>query len=170
MRRNHHNAFTTSTTPGTGRLASMDIPCSERVLPVRTGLYMKGWRASREVRSSTSMFGKWLRKRFRFPIRVPVYLSPREKIKTRNGQLVSASFFAPDDRTVEPFIRVATGDYGDLKRRFGKDRALASILTSLAHEVIHYQQWVSGRAMREEEAVREAKKLIKNYARAVTHP
>jgi hypothetical protein len=33
----------------------------------------------------------------------------------RHGERVSASFFAPNDRNEEPFIRIATGDYGQLK-------------------------------------------------------
>jgi hypothetical protein len=34
------------------------------------------------------------------------------------GRLASASFFAPWDRTVEPYIRVSTGEYPQLVRNW----------------------------------------------------
>ncbi|WP_157831116.1 MULTISPECIES: hypothetical protein [Bacillaceae] len=47
-----------------------------------------------------------------FPIRVVVTDS---QLKTRDTrELASATFFAPYDKTVEPYIRIATGDYEEL--------------------------------------------------------
>src|ERR1700756_513228 len=120
---------------------------------VRKGLRVKGHKAHPEVRQSMIKFAKWLRTQFVFPIRVPVYLSPKTQIRS-NGILVSASFFAPDCKDVEPFIRIATGDYKSLKKKRGRNNALASVLCSLAHEVIHYQQWYSGAPLSESEAIR----------------
>ena len=105
-----------------------------------------------------------------FPIRVPVYLSPEETIRTQSGERVSASFFAPYDKNVEPFIRIATGDYFGDKRKRGKDNALTSILFSFAHEVIHYEQWLADRELCEKEAVRGAGKLLRLYRKAVARP
>ncbi|MFS0605303.1 hypothetical protein [Peribacillus frigoritolerans] len=49
-------------------------------------------------------------------------------------------FFAPYDKTVEPYIRIATGDYEESVSERGKNDALWAILSSMAHEIIHYQQ------------------------------
>ncbi len=64
----------------------------------------------------------------RFPIRIPIYLKDTEAIRTMDGELVSATFFQPDKRTDEPYIRVATGDYSEMLSCRGKDNALAAIL------------------------------------------
>jgi hypothetical protein len=115
-------------------------------------------------------FGRWLRLNFEFPIRVPVYLSRREQIITKKRQLVSASFFAPFNRAEEPYIRVATGDYGACRRKFGRYNALASILGSVAHEIVHYQQWSQGRETREDEAVKGSSKIVRLYLKNVSSP
>jgi hypothetical protein len=101
---------------------------------------------------------------------VPIYLSPAREIITSRKERVSASFFAPFDKRVEPYIRVATGDYLDRRSKFGRDKALAAILCSIAHEIIHYQQWVHDKQLREEEANREARKILRSYAKDVPHP
>ena len=121
------------------------------------------------MRHAVVQFAKWLRLRFEFPMRVPVYLSNRELISTRHG-LASASFFAPDDRAEEPRIRVATGDFKRMKAKSGRDNALAAILTSVAHEVAHYNQWCQKRSFSETQAERTASRLIRDYAKTVKHP
>ena len=82
----------------------------------------------------------------------------------------SASFFAPRDRRVEPYIRIATGDYHDLLAACGRDNALAAYLNSLAHEVIHYQQWIATGETTERGVVRRAAKMVDRYALTVDHP
>lgn len=67
-----------------------------------------------------------------------------KKIRTIEGALVAATFFAPFEKNVEPYIRVATGDYIDDLNSCGKDNALAANLGSIAHELTHYFQWVNG--------------------------
>src|SRR5262245_38380015 len=110
---------------------------------IRTGIRIRGARGNPHVRAALVRFARWLRREYEFPIRVPVYLFPSEQIITMHGDRVSASFFAPFDRRVEPFIRIATGDYPQRRREFGRDNALAAFLQSLAHELVHYQQWVA---------------------------
>jgi hypothetical protein len=112
-------------------------------------------------------FARWLRTRHEFPIRVPVYLSPREMIRTSEGPR-PASFFAPYQRNTEPFIRIATGDYRSLKKQLGRDDALASLLCSLAHEVVHYQQWWHARKCSERAAIRNANAMIRSYSKAAS--
>src|SRR5262245_11522701 len=108
----------------------------------RTGLRIRGARGNAEVRRALVRFARWLRQEHAFPIRVPVYLHPQAYVETMHGRKSSASFFAPWDRGVEPYIRIATGDYPSLKAERGRDDALAAFITSLAHEIVHYQQWV----------------------------
>jgi len=115
-------------------------------------------------------FAKWLRQRYQFPIRMPVYLFPGEYIVTMKGESVTASFFAPDDSNVEPFIRVATGDYPKLKADRGRDDALAAFICSLAHEVVHYQQWLSTGRTLERGVARKAVAILRQYERETPHP
>lgn len=87
-----------------------------------------------------------------------------------HGDKVSASFFAPWDRNVEPFIRVATGDFQMLKKKHGRDNALASFLHAFAHELVHYQQWVETGEITERGVVRRANRIVDTYATTVDHP
>lgn len=130
----------------------------------RTGLRIRGERGDPEVRSALVSFARWLRSRHEFPIRLPVYLHPGEHVTTGTGERVSASFFAPWDRSVEPFIRIATGEYRRLKRRMDRDNALASHVLSLAHEVVHYFQWVTTGEIREQGVPNQAGALLRRYA------
>jgi hypothetical protein len=118
------------------------------------------------VRIAVIRFAGWLRREYEFPIRVPVYMSPKLVIKTIDGTSGTVSFFAPWDPGVEPFIRIVTGDYRKLKREVGRDDALAFILCSLAHEVVHYRQWVESNSITEHGVVRKARGIIRRYAQS----
>jgi len=83
---------------------------------------------------------------------------------------VSATFLGPFDRGEEPYIRVATGDYADLKKEFGRDNALAACLNSFAHEFVHYQQWVGTGEISERGVVRRAQSIVDRYATTIDHP
>lgn len=137
---------------------------------LRTGLHIRGHRGHPEVRAALIRYAKWLRQNYEFPIRVPAYLLPGEFVTTMHGNRCSASFFAPWDRTVEPYIRVATGDYLQLLESQGRDNALAAFLHSLSHEVIHYRQWVETGEIWEKGVVRKARSMVDRYALTVDHP
>jgi hypothetical protein len=111
-----------------------------------------------------------LRSQVEFPIRLPVYLTAGERVRTVDGQLASASIFLPWSRKVEPYIRVATGDYNVLRRARGRDNALAAYLSSLSHEIVHYKQWVETGRVSERGVVTKARGLVEKYARTVDHP
>jgi hypothetical protein len=111
-----------------------------------------------------------LRKEYNFPIRVPVYLNQHRCFITVEGEEVTASFFAPNDRNIEPYIRIATGDYDDLVSEWGKNDALASYICSLAHEIIHYQQWIIEGSTSEEGIEEEAEAILRRYAQTVDVP
>ena len=141
-----------------------------RAKPIRKGVRIRGARGHPEVRRAFIRFARWLRKEYDFPIRVPVYLFPSEQIITMHGDRVSASFFAPFDRSVEPFIRVATGDYVQLKKERGRDNALAACLNSFAHEFVHYQQWVATGEIGERGVIRRAQSIVDRYAMTTDRP
>ena len=103
-------------------------------------------------------------------MRVVIYLKKDERIKNMNGELVTATFFAPFDKANEPYIRIATGDYDRLLKECGKDNALAAYLRSIAHEIIHYKQWIRDYPLDESKANRESKDLIRRYAKTRLHP
>src|SRR6266446_5909480 len=129
----------------------------------RTGLRLRAARGHPEVQAVVRPFVRWLRERYEFPVRVPVYLSPAPQVRTVHGDWCSASFFAPWDRRVEPYIRLATGEYPSLKRRWGRRRAEVSHLISLAHEVLHYEQWVRGRPLSEGCLPERACQVVQQY-------
>ena len=79
-------------------------------------------------------------------------------------------YFAPWDRCEEPYIRIATGDYPAERRSRGRDNALASFLASMAHEVIHYRQWVETGDVWERGVVVRASNLVDKYALTVDRP
>jgi hypothetical protein len=137
---------------------------------IRTGVRIRGARGHPEVRAAFVRFARWLRHEYEFPVRVPVYLFPGEHIVTVNGDRVSASFFAPDDRNEEPYIRIATGDFGELRKERGRDNALAAFLHSFAHELVHYQQWLAAGELSERGVVRRARRIVERYALSTDRP
>jgi hypothetical protein len=92
-----------------------------------------------------------------------VYIKKDYQIKTLDTkEMVSATFF-PYDKDVEPYIRVATGDYLELVSERGEEDAVFAILNSMAHEIIHYQQWIEDRDFDEDEAENTSTILVDNY-------
>lgn len=124
-----------------------------------------------EVRRACLEFGRWLRDEYEFPVRVNVYFKKSAVIKNRyTKELVSATFFAPFDKDVEPHIRISTGDYQELMSELGKDNALASILGSIAHELGHYYQWIDDLELDEDEAENNREELLYLYSQTRDHP
>jgi hypothetical protein len=140
------------------------------VMLTRSGILIRGHRGHTEVCAAYVRYAKWLRRNYEFPIRVPVYLLAGEFVTTIHGNRCSASFFAPWDRTVEPYIRVATGDYPHLLKSEGRDNALAAFLHSLSHEVVHYLQWVETGEIWERGVVKRAQSMVDRYSQNVDHP
>lgn len=115
-------------------------------------------------------FAKWLRTEYDFPVRVTVYLNPHRQFLSIHGEEAEASFFAPDDPTVEPRIRIATGDYEDLVAGSCRNDAIATYICCLAHEIIHYHQWLNEDHMWEENVDEEAEAILRSYERTVDEP
>lgn len=136
----------------------------------RRGLRIRGSRGHPVVRRSLIRFARWLRGEYDFPVRLPVYLYEGDHVVTMHGENVSASFFAPCRRDDEPFIRIATGDYSTLARQVGRDNALAAFLCSMAHEVVHYQQWIATGDTCERGVRVKARAIVRRYARKTVRP
>jgi hypothetical protein len=115
-------------------------------------------------------YARWLRKSYAFPIRVPAYLFPSPTIITQDGIHVTASFVAPFERDIEPLIRIATGDYPELKRLRGRNDALAAYIMSLSHEIVHYYQWLECRETSERGVIVKARSMLRRYAAEVKRP
>lgn len=137
---------------------------------MRRGLRIRGERGNPEVREALIKFARWLRQVYDFPVRVPVYLLPGEQVVTDNGDRCSATFFAPWKTTEEPYIRIATGDCPKLKRERGRNNALAAFVCSMAHEVVHYQQWVHKNDLAERGVSARARRLLRRYSQTTGRP
>lgn len=141
----------------------------------RTGLRLKFDKDVHiEVKRASKEYCNWLRKRYYFPIRVPIYIKSREKIKSMDGELVSGTFFGPYDKFTEPYIKISAGDYLELLNKLGEDNALAGILGSITHELTHYFQWLNDfeQTYRSEEwqAAYYSRRIIDAYAETREHP
>ena len=141
----------------------------------RTGLRLKfDSNIDPEVRRACKDFAKWLRGRYVFPLRIPVYIKGKKYIKTMDGDFVYGSFFEPFDFDVEPYIRIAAGDYSTVLLSIGKDNALAQILHCMAHELTHYFQWINRIELtdigRERQATTYANRILSEYAQTRDHP
>ena len=115
-----------------------------------------------EVRRACKEFAAFLRKEYFFPLRVVAYIKNKKKIRAMDGDLVYGTFWSmEDDYTVEPYIRVAAGDYLDLCDKWGKDSALTAILLTIGHELTHYFQWINALELTPIGMERQATKLCK---------
>ncbi len=127
-----------------------------------------------EVRAAFMRFADWLRAKYRFPLRVAVYVKGTRTVRAMDGDMVVGTFFEPYSYSDEPYIRLATGDYRELAERRGRDNALAALLVTFAHELTHYFQWINGRTLdddaREKEALRCARRVLADYAEDCNRP
>lgn len=110
--------------------------------PRRSGILLRGSRVDKETRQPFAEFLKWLRTQYEFPVRVPVYLFPSSYLITQDGHEVNGSFVAPFTPSEEPLIRIAAGDLASQIREHGRIEAVGTHLCTLAHECVHYWQWV----------------------------
>lgn len=123
-----------------------------------------------EVKRSCKEFIMWIRREYEFPIRLVIYFKDNYLIKNKEGKQVSATFLAPYEKDIEPYAKIAVGDFGDLIVKYGKDNALAAILTSIAHEITHYFQWINDKELEEKQAIRKANQIIFKYSQVREHP
>lgn len=128
-----------------------------------------------EVKRACKEFISWLRLQYAFPKRVRLYIKKDRRVKCKySHEIACGVFFRPANRDVEPYIRIATGDYIELVQKYGVDNALATILWSIAHELTHYFQWLNDLDLtfigEERQATNYANKIIDEYAQTREHP
>jgi len=141
----------------------------------RTGVRLKfDKEVDPEVKRACKEFLAWIRTEYYFPIRVPIYVKASEKIRAKDGDMVYGTFFGPDDKNVEPYVRISAGDYVERLKKRGKDRALTGILLSIAHELTHYFQWINDIQLtpigEERQATMYARYIVDEYAETREHP
>lgn len=94
--------------------------------------------------------------------------------KYYDGEDVRTGIRLKFDKMVEPYIRVATGDYEKMLIQNGKDDALAAILGSIAHELTHYFQWINNLELtpigEERQATQYARFILDEYSETREHP
>lgn len=65
-------------------------------------------------------YAKWLRLHYEFPQRVTVYIKASPVIKLdQEWEEVTGIFFAPFDKQVELYIKVATGSFYEIRKKEG---------------------------------------------------
>jgi hypothetical protein len=142
--------------------------CMWAISTGKSGLRIRGQRGHPLVRIALIRFAWYLRTRFEFPVRVPVYLSPHDTLTMMDGGQAVATFFAPWLPDVEPYIRLATGDFASLrKQRSCLDHTLSLYLQCLAHEVIHYKQWILTGEIHEVGVKGRASMIVRDYSMSV---
>lgn len=128
---------------------------------IKSGVYLRiDSRVPMELRESLKRFCAWLRKSYVFPVRVPIYVKYAYKLLTKDGDLVYGTFFMPDSRMDEPYIRLAVGYYASDCEKEGKEIAEARILSCLVHELTHYFQWINDLNLTSVGAERQANAYI----------
>ena len=127
-----------------------------------------------EVKRAINEFAIWLRGEYAFPKRVRVYLKNSERVRANDGDFVCGTCFKPYNRSDEPHIKIAVGDYTKILSIRGKDNALAEYLWCIAHELTHYFQWLNDveltLAGEERQANRCASEILEIYANTRDHP
>lgn len=89
----------------------------------RSGLRMRfDTEVEVQVREFCKKFAKWLRKEFFFPIRIVIYIKEDYRIRARDGEYVVGTFLWLTIYGTEPYIRIAAGDYQELKESRGEER------------------------------------------------
>ena len=142
---------------------------------IRSGLYLKiDKEVHDEVRRACKEFAAWARTHYEFPIRLIIYIRDTYRIQAKDGDMVCGTFFWTNNRTDEPYIRLAVGDYEELLNEEGQDNALASILYTFIHEITHYFQWLNdvkqSDEILEENAEIDSNEVFELYASTREHP
>lgn len=120
------------------------------------------------LRNACKTFSAWLRKEYFFPVRVPIYFKNKLKLRCQDGDLTYGTFLEPSSYDIEPYIRVAVGDFPKLCSEWGDDEATYYVYNLMAHELTHYFQWINGLKLtpigRERQATAYAQYITDEYA------
>ena len=118
-----------------------------------------------DVRRAVLKFASWIRLRYEFPIRLTIYLSGKEHICLSSGECGSSLFLEPFNKTDEPHITIAAGDYASLLKECGnRDDALCATVNSAVLHILNYQNWWFDHTWSKATIGRNRKKLLRAYA------
>ena len=76
--------------------------------------------------------------------RITVYVKTSKRVVSKDGDFCVSVFFRPDSYQEEPYSRIATGDYKELVKKWGIQKAKIAILMPLINDLTHYFQWLNG--------------------------
>ena len=103
------------------------------------------------LRLECTMFCKWLRKKYFFPIRIAIKMLNFSEFTTyigKKNELKTAVFHYQlefDKKVLEekmlPKIFIATGKYDKQQKKHGAKKTTIYYLELLTHELTHYFQW-----------------------------
>lgn len=146
----------------------------ERVLPANRIRVYADRNVDPEVVAACRRFVEWAKGEYVFPLEVRIHLKGQDRIKAMDGDDAVGTFYEPPEYDQPSHIRIAAGDYGELVDSIGRDNALCTILTVLAHEMTHYFQWINDLPLtergRERQATQYAHWLLSEYAQTREHP
>lgn len=111
---------------------------AERVAPKSRASAFSDRGVDGDLRAACRAFVAWMRETYIFPLPLRVYLRNQARIRAMDGDWVVGTFYEPPDFAHTPYMRIATGDYADLRKTRSRDDAIASILAVIAHETTHY--------------------------------
>ena len=127
-----------------------------------------------DLKQSCRNFILWVKAEYYFPVPLCVKIKKQPVLKTQDGEGAVGTFWEPTDNTTLPYIRIAVGDYPELLEAEGRDDAIATILTVIAHEMTHYFQWLNAIPLtdrgRERQAVQYSHFIIHEYSSTREHP
>ena len=119
------------------------------------------------LRNECLRFAVWLRQEYVFPIRIPVYFKNRKVLTCVDGDTAYGTCFLPDTFTMEPYIRIAVGDYDVLCSEWGEKDATLAILRTIAQDFTHYYQRLNGMQLTEKDEELQSKiiskLIVENY-------
>ena len=83
---------------------------------------------------------KWLRRHYRFPVHLNVYILNCETVKVLDGSTAYGAFRWYPKR--HPRIRIPAKIEAEQLKAYSSDENYDMVLSSLIHELTHYYQWV----------------------------
>lgn len=122
----------------------------------------------RDLKNEISAFLRWIRKNYKFPVKLNIRISSEYRVKTyATNEEVCGTVFFPDSKKYNPIIRIATGDYDFLIAKQDKFSAGCIILSTIAHEITHYFQWLKDMSdnnkFSERQATYKSRQIVNKY-------
>lgn len=161
------------------------LSCNKKVLEkyknCESGIvFIYDKKANKEVKRACVNLEKWLSKNIYFPVKLYVYIRNSIRVKTTKGESVVGRLSVPKNRehieNGDVFDEIAIGDYKKLLNTKNKSVALADILDPIAHEIIHYFQWINNEIIgylpyfKEKDAIKYSTKLLLEYSKLEKYP